>query len=208
MIDRAIRIAQGLFSAMSLFNSSAAVDVVRVLSDGGQVFSSARIMRATINDDSDLFSHPLENGNKITDFKIDLPIAIQLVVILPTLDFDSTYKNLKKAKAEGTEFIIQTRADSYQHMVIKSLPHEESPEYGDCLAITISFREVQWFVPVVETLPRREVAPQPKSAKTQGKTGVKPNADTVKSGQKNGKAVTGAPKESVLKSVSKWIGGS
>lgn len=197
---------EGYVSAMSLLSSSSAVDVVRVLdTNGGQVFTNARIMRATVNNDSDLFSHPLENGNKVTDFKIDLPISIQLVAILPTADYDSTYRNLRQAKKDGTEFVIQTRADSYDHLIIKSIPHEESPEYGDCLAITLTFREVEWFTPGVETLPRREVAPKPKSAKTNNQTGVKPDADTVKAGQKNPGEVSESKKQSTLKSIKEWL---
>lgn len=185
-------------SAVSLIGSSSSVDVVRIVdNNGGQLFQTARIMRASVNNDSNLFSHPLEDGNSITDFKVELPISIQLGVIIPTSDYTNTYRNLKLAKQAGTEFIIQTRADSYEHMVIKSMPHEESQELGDCLGMTLTFREVEWFKPSIETLPRKEVASKPAS-KANGVSGVKSDADTVKMGQKNPSEVTDSKKQSIL----------
>lgn len=185
-------------SAVALIGASSSVDVVRIVdSSGAQLFQTARIVRASVNNDSSLFTHPLEDGNSITDFKVELPKSIQLGVIIPTQDYTNTYRNLKLAKEKGTEFIIQTRADSYENMVIKSMPHEESQELGDCLGMTLTFREVEWYQPSIETLPRKEVASKPTS-KTGGVSGVKSDADTVKTGQKNPSEATESKKQSIL----------
>lgn len=203
-----------LSSVMSILGATSAFDVVRVVSNGGPVFETARIMRASINNDSSIFSHPLEDGNSISDFKVELPIQIQLAVILPAEDVENVYRNLRQAKEKGTEFIIQTRADSYEHMVIKSMPHEESPEIGDCLGLSINFQEVQWFKPSVESLPATEVAAKPES-KTNGSagtnptsgtsTGVKSDADTIKTGQKRSTPATENTQSSVLKKMEGWF---
>jgi hypothetical protein len=166
-------------SAMSLLTSSLSVDVVRITdSEGRQVFAMARAIKAGVMDDSELFQHALEDGNKTTDFKIDKPIVIQLGVMIPTDTYQPVYSSLVDAKKRGEQFIVQTRAGSFPNMIIKSMPHEESPEYGDCLVMQLTFEEVKWYATTVEMLPAREVAGNKKSA------GAKQDADTVKSGQK------------------------
>lgn len=192
-------------SIMSILGSSSAYDVVRIISKAGPAFETARIMRATINNDSDIFSHPIEDGNTITDFKVELPIQIQLAVIIPAEDFENAYRNLRQAKAIGSEFIIQTRADSYERMVIKSMPHEESPEIGDCLGLSITFQEVKWFKPSVESLPATEVSAKPNSKTNGTSTSVKSDADTVKTGQKQPTPATDNTQSSVLKKMEGWF---
>lgn len=170
-------------SAMSLLTSSLSVDVVRITdSKGRQVFAMARALKAGIINESEFFQHPLEDGNKTTDFKIDKPIVIQLGVLIPTDTYTPVYSALVDAKTNGEQFIIQTFAGSFPNMVIKSMPHEESSEYGDCLAMQITFEEVKWYATNVELLPAKEVASSTKKAGA-GK-GAKQDADTSKLGQK------------------------
>jgi len=168
-------------SAMSLLTSSLSVDVVRVTdSEGRQVFAMARALKAGVMDDSEFFQHPLEDGNKTTDFKIDKPKTIQLGVMIPTDTYQPVYSSLVDAKVRGEQFIIQTRAGTFTNMVIKAMPHEESAEYGDCLVMQLTFEEVKWYATTVEMLPAKEVAGSKKSAS--GK--AKQDADTKKLGQK------------------------
>ena len=167
-------------SVMGLLSSSFAVDVVCVLNENGnQVFETARIVRAAVNNDSELFQHPLETGNKITDYKIDKPKVVQLAAIIPSDGYSDAYAALAQAKVNGISFIVQTRAASYSNMVIQSMPHEEGEQWGDCLALAVTFVEVQWYQATVETLPAKEVAASTKAANA----GAKPDADTIKSGQ-------------------------
>ena len=187
-------------SVMNLINSTVAQDVVFISDENGnQVFEVARIMKVGVNLDSELFEHPLEDGNEVADFKIDKPTVVQLGMMLPTYAYGDTYSRLRQAKKDGTQFTIATRAGVYEKLIIQAMPHEESPEYGDCLAMSITFREVQWYTAVVETLPAKEVAANPK-------TGAKSDADTVKQGQKRSteaSAATQKKQESILKG---WFG--
>lgn len=170
-------------SVMGLINSSLAQDVVYIGDENGnQLFTLARIMRAGVNLDSEIFEHPLETGNKIADFKIDKPTVVQLGLMIPTESYQNAYDQMRQAKTNGTSLIVQTRAGTYENMVIQAMPHEESPEYGDCLAMSCTLREVQWFTATIETLPAKEVAVSSKSAAAGGN--AKPDADTVKQGQK------------------------
>lgn len=192
-------------SVMGLINSTLAQDVVYIGDENGnQLFSNARVMRAGVNLDSEIFEHPLENGNKIADFKIDKPVVIQLGLMIPTSSYNDDYSSMRQAKKEGTTLIVQTRAGTYSNMIIQAMPHEEAVEYGDCLAMSCTLREVEWYTANIETLPAKEVAVNPKSAATGGT--AKPDADTVKQGQKRAteaSAGTQKKQESILHG---WFG--
>ena len=187
-------------SISSLYTSSLAVDVIRISSmEGRQLFTLARPIKAGVNLDSELFEHPLETGNKITDFKIDKPTVVQLALLVPSDAYTSVYNEIRQAKVAGTEMVVQTRSGSYANLVIQAMPHEESPETGEQLVMSLTLREVQWFNANVETLPRKEVSVSPQSTKKGGT--AKPDADTVKIGQQRaGEAGSGTKKkaESIL----------
>lgn len=188
-------------SAMSLLTSSLSVDVVRITDSAGrQVFAMARIIKAGVSNESEFFQHPLEDGNKTTDFKIDKPIVIQLGILIPTDTYQSVYASLVDAKKNGEQFIIQTRAGSFANMVIKSMPHEEG-EFGDCLAMALTFEEVKWYKTNVETLPAKEVA----ASKKKVGAGAKQDADTSKLGQKRASDVSASTKNRADSIVYGWI---
>ena len=166
-------------SAMGLLTSSLSVDVVRITdSKGRQVFAEARAMKAGVLRDSELFQHPLETGSKTTDYKIDKPVVIQLGVLVPIDTYSSVYGSLVDAMKNGEQFIVQTKAGAFPNMIIKTIPHEESSEYGDCLAMQIGFEEVLWYDTNTQTLPAKSVAGTKKAG------GAKQDADTSKLGQK------------------------
>lgn len=192
-------------SVMGLINSSLAQDVVYIGDESGnQLFTLARIMRAGVNLDSDIFEHPLETGNKIADFKIDKPVVIQLGLMVPTESYQNVYAEMRQAKTEGTTLIVQTRADTYTNMIIQAMPHEESGEIGDCLAMSCTFREVQWYTANIETLPAQEVAVSPKSAAAGGN--AKPDADTVKQGQKRATDASSGTQQKSESIIHGWFG--
>lgn len=199
-LTKAAGVLSSYQSVMNFINSTYAQDVVFIAdSKGNQLFEVARIMKAGVNLDTEIFEHPLETGNKIADFKIDKPTIVQLGIMLPTDAYGNTYSQLRQAKADGTQFTITTRAGVYENLIISAMPHEESPEYGDCLAMSITFREVQWYTAVIETLPAKEVAANPK-------TGAKSDASTVKQGQKRAteaSTTTQKKQESILHG---WFG--
>lgn len=191
-------------SVMGLISSSLATDVVCIMNeDGRQVFETARALRAMCQDDSELFQHPLETGNKITDFKIDKPKVVQLAVIIPSDDYGYAYTQLAHAKELGTTFTVQTKARTYSNMVIQAMPHEEGEQWGDCIAVSITFVEVQWYQATVETLPAKDVAVSPKSKAAGGS--AKPDADTVKSGQQRGKDASAANTKKANSVLYDWI---
>lgn len=192
-------------NAMLILNSSSSADVVKVMQGTNQMFESARIMRATIQIDSQLMTHPLESGSEIADFAVDKPVQVQMAVMIPSTDYESSYRSIRQHFREKSQFTIQTRADLYKNLVIASMPHEESPEVGDCISMVITYREVEWYTPSTESLPRKEVASKPiEVGGEQGTVDVKKNADTVNAGTKQ-------PKSTLVKGFdgfSDWYNGA
>lgn len=179
----------GAQSAISLLGSSLAVDVVRITDElGNQMFASARAMRAAVDRSSELCEHPLETGNTIADFKVIKPNVAQLAVFIPSDAYGSAYKEIEQAYINSTSMIVQTRASTFANMVITDMPHDESPDLGDIVAISITLKEVFWFTSSVETMPAKEVA-------ANKKTGAKSDASTVKQGQKAASEATPATQD-------------
>lgn len=194
--------ASGLSSTYSLAKSFFTADVVRITDMSGvQVFSECRAMSAQITRTSTLAEHPLETGNTIADFKIIKPNAITLKMIVPDEAYRSVYKEIEQAWLSSTTLIVQTWASSFANMVITDLPHDETPDSVGSVSLSLTLKEVVWFTSTVETMPAKEVAVSSKSAKTGGS--AKPDADTVKQGQKAPATATVATQQktvSLLKS--------
>ncbi len=185
-------------AASSIIGSSLARDVVRIMdSDGNSLFPTARIMRATVREESTFFEHPLEDGSKVADHKIDKPVEIQLAVIITDDSYGEAYSAMRDAKKNGTAFVVQTKTGSYSNQYIQSMPHEETPDAGDSIAIALTFREVQWFSAEVQTLPATEVAPTGKGANA----AAKQDASTVKQGQKKTTDATTKQRSSVAADI-------
>jgi len=189
-------------AASAIIGSSLARDVVRITdAEGNSLFQNARVMRATVREESTLFEHELEDGTKVADQKIIKPIAIQFAAIITDEAYGQTYAALRNAFLKSTPLIVQTKTGSYANQYIESMPHEETPEAGDSIAIALSFREVKWFRADVQSLPATEVAPSKKGQASAGTKGSKQDASTVKSGQKRGTEASAKQKNSVLSDI-------
>ncbi|EKY3117289.1 phage baseplate protein [Cronobacter turicensis] len=190
--------ASSAVSSYGLYAATLAVDVVRITDDlGNQLFSQSRAMRAAVNRSSELCEHPLETGNTIADFKVIKPNVAQLTLFIPSDAYGSVYKEIEAAYVASTSLIVQTRASSFANMVITDMPHDEAPDLGDIVAVSLTLKEVVWFTSTVETMPAKEVAANPK-------TGAKSDADTVKQGQKratDASSSTQTRSSSVLKDI-------
>jgi hypothetical protein len=179
--------------------SSYAVDVVRITDEAGnQLFTQARAMRAAVNRSSSLCEHPLETGNTIADYKVIKPNISQLTMFIPADAYGSVYKEIEQAYTDSASLIVQTRASSFANMVITDMPHDEAPDLGDSVAVSLTLKEVVWFTSSVETMPAKEVS-------ASKKTGAKSDADTVKQGQKNGSDASTSTKEKSESVIHGWF---
>lgn len=182
-------------AASAIIGSSLARDVVRITDeDGNQLFTGARIMRATVREESTFFEHPLEDGTKVIDQKILKPVEIQLAVIMPGDAYGAAYAAIRDAYTRSTPLIVQTKTASYTNQYLQSIPHEETPEAGDSVVIALNTREVQWYKADVQSLPAKEVAA---SGKAPAGVSSKPDASTVKQGQKRTTTASATKKSSV-----------
>lgn len=179
-------------AASAIIGSSLARDVVRITDENGNdLFPSARIMRATVREESVFFEHPVEDGTKVADLKITKPVEIQLAVIITGDAYGAAYNALREAYHKSNELIVQTKTGSYARQYLQAMPHEETPQAGDSIAIALALREVEFFKPDIQVLPRTEVAADKKS-------GGKQDASTVKRGQVKGTETAAVRKESIL----------
>lgn len=166
------------------------MDVVALLdASGAQVFVTARPMKATVKESSKSMEHPLETGATIVDHRIILPLEIELSVLLTEADGPAVYQQLRAVFLRGDLLTLQTRAGSYSNLLLEAIPHDESPDMFDGLAVSVSLKEVVFVTAVYS-----KTAIQPASGST--------HKSTVKRGEQQPKTSAQEPrKSSILGSI-------
>jgi hypothetical protein len=134
-----------------------------------QLFKDARSVKATIKEQSKVMEHPLENGAVITDHRIVLPVEIELSLILKPSSYQDTYKAIRSYYLNGTLLVIQTRTGIYENQIIQAIPHEETPEQYDAVALNLSLREALFVTPDGNIAPE---APQDTTTVDRGQQGI------------------------------------
>lgn len=125
--------------------STKAQDAVALLDDNlNQVAANARIISAQITEESQVMSHPVETGGTIEDEIVFSPTTISLNIILAANSYRSTYQEIKQLYTRRALLTVQTKADSYQSLVIENMPHDEDASLFDTLAISIRLKEVKF----------------------------------------------------------------
>lgn len=133
--------------------TSAAQDVVAVLnSDFEQVFADARAIKATVMRESKTMEHPLETGATVTDHRIVLPVRVELSLLLATEDYPTVYQQIRDLFNRGELLTVQTRVDSFTSMLIQKMPHDETPEMFDGVALALTLQEAQFVQPQFATI--------------------------------------------------------
>lgn len=151
--------------------STNAQDVVAVLAaDFSQVFEKARAIKVSIGRSSKAMEHPLETGASIVDHRIILPNTAELSMICASEDYKAVYLQIADLFRRGELLTVQTRVDSFASMIIEKMPHDESSDIIDGVAVALTLKEARFVTPQFSTLPPKKVA-QPK------------DSDTVKRGQ-------------------------
>lgn len=159
---------------MSAEIPTGAQDVVAVLnSKFQQVFEKARAIKATVGRSSKAMEHPLETGATVTDHRVVLPVTVELSVLLTSKDYRTTYQQIRDLFIKGELLTVQTRVDSFTSMLIEKMPHEETPEMFDGVAVALSLKEALFVQPQFSTLK----VEKPKNS-TRVKQGQKQPAET------------------------------
>lgn len=132
---------------------TAAQDVVAVLGpDFQQVFEKARPIKITVMRASKAMEHPLETGATVTDHRIVLPITAELSMILSSEDYRAVYQQVRDIFIRGDLLTVQTRVDSFPSMLIEKMPHDETPDMIDGIALAVSIKEAQFVQPQFSAL--------------------------------------------------------
>jgi hypothetical protein len=152
-----------------------AVDVVAVYDQSfNQLFKRARAIKAVVKETAKVMEHPVETGAIITDHRIILPIEIELSFILQSSDYLNIYQSIKQYYLNSTLLTIQTRTGTYQNQLISSMPHEESPEQYDAIALALNLKQVQFVTPQYSIKPKT-----PRDSTTTDRGTLQPNTPTA-----------------------------
>lgn len=144
----------------------------------------AVILDGDFNETSKIMEHPIESGAMIADHKVINPVEIKVRLTMPFYDFEPIIKELREYYLSGTLLTVQSKVQTYTNMVVCDIPHIEAPENVSRITFNIRLRQALIVTPQYIKLPVENV----KNAA---------NADTLKSGQKQGTS----PQTSVLKDI-------
>lgn len=164
------------------------IDVIGVYDESfTPLFEDANYIKASVSDTSQLFTHPLERGNSIADYKIDNPIEINLQIMLLGSSYKNTYKALKKIKTDSSVLTIQTRTEVYNSMYIIALPYEEDNTISEGIKLVVSLKQATF-----ENTNTRRTEIDPRYAR---------DANTIDKGNVQGGEVDPNKRQSVLASL-------
>jgi hypothetical protein len=122
--------------------TSISQDVVGVFDGFSQVFRDARPMSASVREEAKLMEHPLESGAVATDHMVIQPVEIELLMTLTPATYRDTFQEIKNLFREAKILTVQTKADTYQNLIIEALPHDEEPEVFDTIDLALKLKEV------------------------------------------------------------------
>ena len=143
---------------MSILNPetpSASSDLVALLNadTGMQMFAGARPLKVTVNNTSKFMAHPTESAVSVVDHKVDLPISIQIPVILRPEDYRNVYSELNEAKRLATRITVQTKTATHDNMFLEAIPREEDTKYFDTITMVIQLVQNLIAETTITTLP-------------------------------------------------------
>ena len=118
------------------------MDVTAILDENGeQLFSTAKILKASTSPSNTFAQHTVEDGTVVSDNKIINQVRISMTLILDPNDYQNVYKAIQDASNNTTVLSIQTRVATFNNMYIEGYPSEESAAIYDTVSMSIDFVE-------------------------------------------------------------------
>lgn len=156
---------------------SAPVEIVAILDDGyNELFQSSRqTLRALIREGAKLMKHPLETGESISDHIVYEPVGAEISLILDPAEYVDNFQQIKSLFKTAKKLTIQTRVETYENMYILEMPHDESAEMADTVAVAVKFEQAIFVDPQYQQLPPSKV--KKSSSSSTAKTGQKQGGD-------------------------------
>ena len=128
-------------------------DVLAVLNAAlEQVFALARPIKATVMRSAKNMEHPIETGATVTDHRIVLPTSIELSLLLTSEEYPTVYQQVRDLFLRGELLTVQTRVDSFPSMMIEKMPHDETADMIDGVALALTLKEAMFVQPQFATI--------------------------------------------------------
>ena len=136
-------IAADIFGAIDFINQFNAIDTIGIYDaiSFEQVFSRARPVEADVRETSRTLQYPTELGVMIPDHRVINAIEIDFSMIIKIKFFDETYNQIKNYYESGNLLIAQTKTGAYLNMFISNMPHIESPDMYNAIAMNLRLME-------------------------------------------------------------------
>lgn len=100
-------------------------------------------MRARVRENGRTMEHPQEQGQIESDYRIILPVEIEIPVIVMAADLRNVYQQIRTQFLTTQLLTVQTTVNVYDDMILAEMPHEESPDYFNTITIYLRFKQVQ-----------------------------------------------------------------
>lgn len=136
----------GASPATSTPTSQTTADTVMIVraDTGEQVFAAARPMKANVYEVANLMSHPLEDGSEVTDHIVFQAVEIEQPLMITGGDLPSVFDEIRQLYLAGEVLNVQTRARTYESMVIQAMPHDEQPDLADAVTVGLQLKEAKF----------------------------------------------------------------
>jgi len=135
-------------AAASILGPTIAADEVFIMEQGSFMpsFPYARPLRLRVIDRAKVMKHPVEDGTTMTDHVVIEPVRIEIQMIF-IRDYRDTHAQMRQAFQDAKLFTVQTKADTYESMVISEFPHEEDTDFWDVLVCNLRLSEARIIKP-------------------------------------------------------------
>lgn len=142
---------------LSDFISTSTTDSVAILNSDTlePLFESAHPMRVSVIEEKRATKFAVEDGTERSDHVVKELTEIVIEFML-TDDTRNGFANIRQAWLDNKVVTVQTKVNSYESMLILSIPHDEYAGIGDAIMIPIRLQE--W----VEVKPQEGSLPQSK----------------------------------------------
>lgn len=173
-------------------NAFSALDTTTTQRASSVIGLNAVVLDLEVDETSKIMEHPIESGVVIADHKVINPVEARLRLTMPVYEYEPVIKELRGYYENGTKLSIHSKAHIYDNMVVCDIPHSETPRNVSRLTFTIRLKQALVVMPQYIRLPKSAVK-KPK------------NADTLKSGIKQGQTVQTSVLEDIVAGLKNWF---
>ena len=121
------------------------------------LFASIQPMRISVREEKKATSFQVEDGSERSDHIVESAKEIAMDLVMEGPDARLMYSQILQAWKDNTLVIVQTKVNSYQSMLIESIPHDEAPEFGGGISMPIRLKEWRSVRPQYGGLPPNKV---------------------------------------------------